>query len=69
MLDRKNIHNSAILKPHSKKQFKRCDTFFRTKRHPYVDLPDGINEQCIDCGRIKKIYRGKPNGIHRHNQN
>lgn len=54
MLDRKNIHNSAMLKPDLAKH-----------KHVFNELlPDGLHK-CFECGKIKE--KGQNNGS-RHRQ-
>ena len=52
MLNRLNIHNSAILKP------SYCKSMQVKKRHDFVAAKN--YEQCIECG---KINREKTNGL------
>ncbi len=58
MLDRKDIHNSAMLKPQLTRQQQKCT-------HAYVAMADTIREQCLNCGKIRLIKREHQNGLHR----
>lgn len=62
MLNRRSIHNSAILKPH----FIKCNSQYLTGRHAFAKTDQGY-EQCIDCGKIKITNEENNHGLHRHN--
>jgi hypothetical protein len=51
MLDRKQVHNSAILRPGF---VKYCDIRKRTGSHPFVPVKGKDYEQCVECGTIKR---------------
>lgn len=68
-LGRREIHNSAILKPRFTKRrggFIYCESFRLNKRHAMVKTKEGY-EQCVDCGKIKQ--GDQSNGIHNSNLN
>jgi ribosomal protein L37E len=45
MLNRREIHNTAILKP----ELNKCASVRTTGSHAYTKT----NKQCVDCGQIK----------------
>ena len=51
MLDRKNIHNSAMLKPAI------CKSLSKTGEHAYAPVKGEDYQQCVDCGNILKKAR------------
>lgn len=48
MLNRRNVHNSAILKP----WFVKCKSLQLNGSHAFAQTVKGY-AQCVDCGKIK----------------
>ena len=48
MIDRDDIHHSAILRP----QLSKCQSVRATGQHAYAPMKNG-GKQCVDCGNIK----------------
>lgn len=64
MLDRKKIHNSAILKP----QLYKCIEVENTGKHAYAPMRNG-GKQCIACGNIKIVKRYNNGQLYGHQPN